>query len=239
VQRGGLEVELGLVGLVAFTLIALAPLVALRGEAPLLRILAMDPNALSDNRGMGGQVLDLYYSLAWLIPLALLGAGVPVRRSLAGGLQRLGIRRLAWRLLPVLLAIAAALVGLGFALDWAISSIWTAFGWPRTDPELVNRLFADAMTPAGAASAAITAGLGEELIARGLLQPRLGWLLPNLAFAATHAFQYGPDGLVSVFVIGALLALVRARWNTSASALVHGSYDLALFAGSLMDLPGF
>src|SRR5205823_282716 len=97
----------------------------------------------------------------------------------------------------------------------------------------------DAMSPAGAASAAVTAGLGEELMARGLLQPRLGWLLPNLAFAATHAFQYGPDGLVSVFVIGAALALVRARRNTTGSALVHGSYDFALFVGSLLHAPGF
>ena len=53
------------------------------------------------------------------------------------------------------------------------------------------------------------------------LQPRFGWLLPNLAFTASHAHQYGPDALLSVFVLGAVLAGIRARWSTSLSIVAH------------------
>ncbi|MCX7861282.1 MAG: hypothetical protein N2385_14415 [Chloroflexus sp.] len=36
----------------------------------------------------------------------------------------------------------------------------------------------------------VTAGLGEELGVRGVLQPRLGIWLSNLFFTSLHAFQY-------------------------------------------------
>src|SRR5215216_7473584 len=73
------------------------------------------------------------------------------------------------------------------------------------------------------------AGLGEELMMRGVLQPRFGWLLPNLAFTAAHALQYNLDALVGVFVAGAVLALMRARWSTSEGIVAHALYDLVQF----------
>jgi membrane protease YdiL (CAAX protease family) len=94
-----------------------------------------------------------------------------------------------------------------------------------------------AFSPLGALVAATAAGLGEELMMRGVLQPRFGWLLPNLAFTAAHALQYNLDALVGVFVLGAILALVRARWSTSEAIVAHALYDLVLFLGGSFD-PG-
>jgi membrane protease YdiL (CAAX protease family) len=74
----------------------------------------------------------------------------------------------------------------------------------------------------------VTAGLGEELAVRGVLQPRLGILLPNLLFASLHALQYNFEGLLSVFLVGLILGLIRRRTNTSTSAIVHGAYDFWL-----------
>jgi len=85
--------------------------------------------------------------------------------------------------------------------------------------------------------AGVTAGLGEEVIVRGLLQPRVGLLLANLCFVSVHALQYSWDGLLQVFLLGLALGLVRRRTNTTTSALVHGTYDAlmilyAIFLGS-------
>jgi membrane protease YdiL (CAAX protease family) len=126
-----------------------------------------------------------------------------------------------------------------FPLDWLTSLVWEAAGWPRTDSSALELLFEAHSSATGALSVGITAGLGEELVVRGLLQPRLGWFLPNLAFTAAHGYQYGLDGLISVFVTGAALAWVRHRWNTTASALTHGIYDFILVLGSILQLPGF
>jgi membrane protease YdiL (CAAX protease family) len=130
---------------------------------------------------------------------------------------------------------AAVLWVVGTVLDQVTFWLWGATGWPRTDPELVNRMMGAALSPVGAVVAAIAAGLGEELMMRGVLQPRFGWLLPNLTFMAAHALQYNLDALLSVFVLGALLALVRARWSTSEAIVAHTLYDLVQFLGGSLE----
>ena len=72
---------------------------------------------------------------------------------------------------------------------------------------------------------------------RGALQPRLGLLPSNLFFTALHGFQYSWDALLSVFVVGMLLGGIRARTNTTTSAIVHGLYDFLLIMAWWLDLP--
>ncbi len=239
-ELGGSAHAQAVVGLLAFTLIACVPLVALAGEAPFLRILAEDPTVLDVDRSTSGQVLDLAYALCWTLLLALVAAGAPGCRGARAALKRLGILRLDARDLARLVGITAGLLVLGTALDRLTFELWGWAEWPRTSAEDVERLFAwvgdSTVTAVGAG---VTAGVSEEIIARGLLQTRLGWLLPNLAFTAMHAFQYGTDALVGVFVTGAALAWVRARWNTTAAIFVHALYDVVLFVASLLELPFF
>jgi hypothetical protein len=71
---------------------------------------------------------------------------------------------------------------------------------------------------------------------RGALQPRLGLLLSNLFFVSLHAFQYGFDALLSVFIVGLVLGIVRARSNTTTSSIVHGLYDFILVMISALAL---
>jgi membrane protease YdiL (CAAX protease family) len=229
----------GLVGLLIVVVLALIPLFALDGRAPLLVLIARDEAAFTSDRSATGQLLDLLYNVAWIIPLAILAAGAPLQRGLRAALGRLGVGPLRPRDIPVLVGIALALVLFAFGLDGAIARVWELFGWPRTDAHLVQKLFGQTISPAGAIAIAISAGVGEELIARGLLQPRFGWFLPNLAFAVGHAFQYGPDGVLSVFVTGSALAYVRHRRNTTAAAFTHGFYDFVLVLGAALHWPGF
>ena len=238
-DRGSLAHAIGFVGLVTFCFLAFAPLIALGGEAPLLLAIAADPDFLGDERGDAGTLLDTYYELASTIPLAFMLVGVPALRGVRAGLARLGVRPLSWRHAPLALGLTTVLLAVGLAVDEATAAIWDLFGWPTTDAELVDELFRAALTPVGAVASAVAAGLGEELLVRGALQPRFGWLLPNLAFTAVHAYQYGPDALLSVFVLGAVLAAIRARWSTSLSIVAHILYDLVLFLGAAYAWPGF
>ena len=81
-------------------------------------------------------------------------------------------------------------------------------------------------------AAAALAGAAEELLFRGLLQPRIGLLAASALFGYLH----GPSrSLVSLAVwagaVGAALGLVfRATGNLAVPALAHALYDaLALF----------
>lgn len=227
---------LAMVGLVAASTLAFIPMIALGGQAPALLMVSADPEIFSRDRSSSGQMLDLVYDLAWTIPLALLLVGVPLRRTVREALERLGVRMLGVRGLLIGVAAAAVLWVAGTALDLVTYWFWGVVGWPGTDPELVETLMGVALSPMGAVIAAVAAGLGEELMMRGVLQPRFGWLLPNLAFTAAHAFQYNLDALIGVFVLGAILAAVRSRWSTSEAIIAHGLYNLVLFLGGSVDL---
>jgi membrane protease YdiL (CAAX protease family) len=126
--------------------------------------------------------------------------------------------------MAVILVVAFGLI------DRGIAALWHALGWPVTDQAAYNQLFSGMLTPIGAVVAAVSAGVGEELAIRGVLQPVFGMILPSLLFASLHAWQYSWDGLVSVFLAGLAFAWIRRRANTTTSAITHGMYDLILFA---------
>jgi membrane protease YdiL (CAAX protease family) len=82
----------------------------------------------------------------------------------------------------------------------------------------------------------VGAGLGEETLFRGAVQPVLGILPTSILFASMHV-QYGPSLLLGyVFVLSIGLGLLRRRINTTASFLAHAGYNslaiiLAYFFG--------
>jgi membrane protease YdiL (CAAX protease family) len=225
------------VGLLFFAIAALAPLVFLRGQAPLLA--SLPAQDVGTGRSALGQNLDLVYTALWAMPLVLVGAGFPLRRSFRQALARLGVGLLRRSDVPTLLGLTLGLLVVGIGMGVVTDRVWTWAGWGSTDGALVQRLFgAPAASPLGIICIGLSAGLTEELLVRGLLQPRLGWLLPNVAFAAAHAFQYGADGVLTVFVIGAVQAGIRARWNTTAAVMTHSLYDTALLLAALVGVPG-
>jgi uncharacterized protein len=80
------------------------------------------------------------------------------------------------------------------------------------------------------------AGIGEETLFRGAVQPRLGIVLTSVLWAALHV-QYGPSViLVYIFVFSLALGFLRNRINTTATFITHTSYNfltvlLAYFLG--------
>jgi membrane protease YdiL (CAAX protease family) len=156
-------------------------------------------------------------------------------RGFRAGLVRLGMVVPTWVQAGIGVALGVVLAAVvSFALDPAIQWLWQTMGWPTTDVEVFERLMSQLLTPVGAVIIGVTAGIGEEMMVRGLLQPRLGIVASNLVFTAAHAPQYGTDALFSVFVLGLLLGLIRARTNTTTSAIVHGVYDFVVVMAMVM-----
>jgi membrane protease YdiL (CAAX protease family) len=76
---------------------------------------------------------------------------------------------------------------------------------------------------------AIGAGIGEEILFRGALQPVLGIWFTSLLFAVVHV-QYGllnPATLV-LFLLALILGYIKQRHNTTVAILVHFGYNLVL-----------
>jgi membrane protease YdiL (CAAX protease family) len=214
-----------LVAVVSCTLLFFVP-VLVQGAPPLL--------VAGDDAATGGSLRDDLYGLLWMLPATVLAVGWPLARSFPAALRRLGLVRPTRRQL-LFGVLGGALMVAGFVIiDNAIAWLWDTLGWATTNDAGVDELLGYAYNPLGALVVGVTAGLGEELAVRGVLQPRLGLLLSNLFFTSLHAFQYNLDGLVSVFLAGLFLGLVRRRSNTSTSAIVHGVYDAILLLLSML-----
>jgi membrane protease YdiL (CAAX protease family) len=223
----------------ALTAICFVPLLAV-GHPPLLLFLKhFEGEKILEGLSKEDQLRDQLYGLAWLVPAALMAAGYPLRRTLPQALRRVGlVRPRAWQVSFALVA-AAALAFLIGGVDAGIGWLWKRLGWPETDSKAFEDLMKFAINPLGAVVIGVTAGLGEELAVRGLLQPRLGILLSNLFFTALHAFQYNFDALLSVFLIGLILGVIRKYTNTTTSAVVHGTYDFLQILLSYLGFQGF
>lgn len=76
---------------------------------------------------------------------------------------------------------------------------------------------------------ALAAGIGEEILFRGAIQPILGKWFTSIIFAVAHV-QYGlfTPATVALFIISLSLGFVRERHNTTVAIFIHVGYDLVL-----------
>ncbi|MCW1968834.1 MAG: CPBP family intramembrane metalloprotease [Anaerolineae bacterium] len=216
-----------LVTVVTLTVLFAVPLLAL-GQPPLLQMASAMPASTFDRVDQGASLRGTLYTLIWTVPCTIFSVGWLIERNWQQALQRLGFVKPTLRQIAIGIGAAVVMVIAVRVLSVGIEALWGAMGWQKTNAEVFSKLIAFALTPIGALVVAVTAGLGEELAVRGVLQPKLGLLLSNLFFTSLHAVQYNFDALLVVFVIGMAMGVLRRRTNTSTSAIAHGVYDLIL-----------
>lgn len=177
----------------------------------------------------------LVTNLFTLLPPALLGVGLLIRRSPRETLERLGLtlRKPAQLLLVFPLALGLILLAL------IVTGAWLAI-----DPlgyEKIGKLGNAVLGGLGGygllAAFAIggIAGISEETLFRGALQPKLGIVLPTLLFALLHSQYLLSPATALVLALGFALALVR-RWtgSTLICVLTHFLYNFLMVAISLL-----
>lgn len=171
-------------------------------------------------------VTSVVLSQLLFVLVALLGVGFLIRRRGRALAQRLGLERpqpLHW------------FIGLGWIGVLVVVQIFVGLIWMLLNPEQaellesVNTLLlAEFDTVWEWLILAIAAGVGEELLFRGALQPVFGLLLTSVIFALIHV-QYGltPFTLL-VVLIALILGLIRHFYSTTIAIFVHVGYDFVL-----------
>ena len=160
---------------------------------------------------------------------ALLGAGLLTRRPPAATLERLGFVRPAWWQVVLGLAAAGVFVAFGEGMDrlgqWLTPDLAHRVG------EANNRIFGGLGDPSGVITIALAAGICEEALFRGALQPRLGLLWPAVVFASVHT-QYGLSvDSAAVLILAVGLGLVRRHTNTTTATISHVTYNAVVGFG--------
>lgn len=185
-------------------------------------VLRPDPPSEGDLESVG--VVDLWLQTALFFGLALAAVGWPTVRRTPEALARLGLR------VPTLTTIGVAI---GFLVVTLVTYSVIAGVAAAVQPEIFDDLesVTDEMTsevqsPIGAALIGISAGIGEEALFRGALQPRFGIPLTSLAFALVHAPQYGLSLIIlALFAVAVLLGIERQRYGTVAAMATHALYN--------------
>jgi membrane protease YdiL (CAAX protease family) len=213
------------------TFMCVVPLLAT--HIPLTEWLFNPQSGLNFN-GSEFTVSSMLYGLLWAVPASFIAVGFPIKRTLREAQQRLSLVLPNRRQVVIGIVVALFLALASGPVNFLIGALWKALGLPITDTHTVEALFKNAITPAGAVIVGLSAGLGEELVFRGVLLPRLGIVLPALLFTSLHAFQYNFDALIWIFILGVILGFARRKTNTSTCVLIHGTYDLVLLLAAYL-----
>ena len=157
------------------------------------------------------------------ILVAFLGVGWITRRSLADAVKRLGLTFPTWKMVLPIIGFAVALFVVNVAGSWLGLALHVS-GTGSNDN--VSRAMLTNFHQLGwSVFLAASAGIGEEILFRGALQPRFGLIVTSLAFASLH-IQYDWFGMVLVAILGLTLGIERKKYGTTASILSHLLYDL-------------
>jgi membrane protease YdiL (CAAX protease family) len=158
-----------------------------------------------------------------LLALALAAVGLGVTRDWKPALQRLGVFRPAWWQ-PFLGILVACLFLMLVPLENHLT-------FTLTRRLFYAVAFVNYYTDRGASLQvelvyAVMAGICEEALFRGVLQPRIGIVLTAILFAMIHTQYFLTPIFGTIFVHGLVLGVLRRHLNTTTAMVAHGSYDV-------------
>lgn len=170
---------------------------------------------------------DLLDSILSIL-LCMFGVGLLMSRKLPQVMQRLGVE------LPKLTNVAIALTAVvgTFVYDY-VGSMFT-HGSSSKAASVMSKFNEGTYLDNGAAQTAlgqalttgIEAGIEEELMFRGAVQPALGILPAAFLHGAMHQqFAGAPLWILQIFIWSAAMGVLRRYTNTTTTMIAHGTFN--------------
>ena len=199
---------------------------------------------------------DLLVNFLLYVTMAILGVGVFIRRDIPRTIRRLGIRLpekgkiSRWMQNGIKHLVIGAIVGFGmFWVQVGLSMIWQLFVSPETLAE--QTAASQALFAALGGSLwlgfliAFTAGVGEELLFRGALQPIFGNLIVSIFFVMLHSQYILTPASLIILLVSLVFGSLRSHYTTPTAMMAHFVYNftpfviLTLLTNAGLSLDGF
>ncbi|GAB4528360.1 MAG: hypothetical protein OHK0046_47160 [Anaerolineae bacterium] len=206
----------------------------------LLFVLSGGTEAMAESISTQGVSLDTVVLQAVIqVGAAVLGVGYSVRRSLPDVLERLKLRfptqedivfggLWGFGLYIAIIAVSAivftVLIGAGILTEEQISA----------QNQAAESLAGAFTTLPAAFVLAASAGIGEEILFRGALQPVFGNVLTSVIFALLHTQSVLSVGVFLLFGVSLGLGWVRTRYSTTAAIIAHFVYNFVQLAIAIL-----
>lgn len=185
-------------------------------------ILSNDPVEISPT-STGDMVTSLLINLLTFLGLAYVAVGYRNYRNGEEATFRLGLTR------PTAQQIQVGLLGVIPAFVFAIiGSVLTNVLQPDVVDRLgenIDNLTSGVQNPAGAILLGLSAGIGEEVLFRGALQPRFGIVLTAGLWTLLHTQYELTWIMLGLFLLGMFLGWIRKRYGTVAAIITHATYN--------------
>lgn len=210
----------------AIDLVGLAGLLGIGGFLALTY--AVDPEPAETG---SVAIADLASQFAAFTVLAYVLVGVGIWRTAREANSRLGLTWPTRRQVGV--GVGGVFAGL-FVM--VLAGVLTTVFQPDFNQEIeqaTEGITQSVSSPIGAVFFGLGAGISEELLLRGAIQPRFGLVLTSILFALLHN-QYGISFvLLGVFLMGVVLGLERKYFGTTTAVITHAIFNtIAVLAGT-------
>lgn len=163
-------------------------------------------------------IVDVVINEIFYLAIAIFGYGYLTRKNLKKTLNELGLEKPT--ISNILLGFS---VGIGLiALVIILSLFFQHFGLEEENIDWIK----DLISIQNAFILGLSAGICEEILFRGALQPKFGIVLTTLLFVFLHVQYSALWMLFIVFVISIILGYVRKMTNTTTAIIVHSTYNV-------------
>jgi len=163
--------------------------------------------------------------------IAFIGCGFLIRRNLKEVLIRLGVVKPKLNEILLGVVVGVSLVFVSGFIAFFFSNVLGFSG------EQNLNILENLMSIEGALVIGVSAGVCEEILFRGALQPKFGILLTSILFSFLH-FQYGALWmLLIIFILSISLGYLRNKTNTTISMIAHTCYNTSQVLIVLMYAP--
>jgi uncharacterized protein len=172
----------------------------------------------------GDMVTSLLVNLVTFLAFAYIAVGYRNYRNGEEATARLGLQKptneqIRIGLLAVIPAFLVSIVG----------SVLTSVLQPEVIDRLgenIDNLTSGVQNPLGAILLGLSAGIGEEVLFRGALQPRFGIALTTLLWVLLHTQYELTWIMLGLALMGILLGWIRNRYGTVAAIITHATYNI-------------
>lgn len=177
-----------------------------------------DGGAVATNAGW------LVLTMVTLVSVAYVTVGYRIYRNGDEATKRLGLTVPSMKTI----AISLACVIPCFIVS-SIGSLLTVAYQPEivdNVEETMDEITRGLQNPIGALLIGLTAGIGEEMLFRGAIQPRFGIVIAALMWTILHSQYEFSFILVGLFGVGIVLGLLRKYFGTTSAIITHAAYNM-------------